>query len=245
MSLWSRIERRLTDFAGELLPDEFRLQIGQARELLGGGHPQEAAELLEAMLHERPDHGVALSLLGAARLELGQLDEARAAFGRALSSGDDLPEAFIGHGEATLALGDAAAAVDSFKAALRGAGGDRAMLHAAYRGLGMAWRALGDLDKAVRELRKAVAEQPQDPIALAALGEALVEDRDLSDDEAARLLERALEAGDAPPAAALALGKIALRERRAGDARNRFVQALEAAGKLPARAVERARAELA
>ncbi|MCG8418645.1 MAG: dynamin family protein [Proteobacteria bacterium] len=229
MSLWSRIERRLSDLADELIPDEFHQQVLSARDLIDEGHPAEAAELLEAMLGERPDHAGALSLLGAARLELGEAEAAFRAFGRSLDQRDDVPETWLGMGEARLALADADGAVQAFRAAVKWAGGERSILAAGYRGLGISYRAVGDLDKAIRELRKAVAENVGDPIARAALGEALLSDQRISADEARRHLDLAVETGQAPSLAYLALGRIALGEGDGERAREHFARALELA----------------
>ena len=191
MSVWTRIERRLSDLAGELLPDEFRVQLASARDLVAAGQAAEAVTMLDAMLEKRPDHPGALSLLGAARLDLGNPRAALEAFGRALQERDDLPETWLGMGEAELTLGNGKAAVDAFRAALGRAGGESSLLAAAYRGLGLAYRAIGDLDKAIRELRKAVAEDAGDPVARAGLGEALLADERISAEEARRHLEMA------------------------------------------------------
>ncbi|HUH05063.1 MAG TPA: tetratricopeptide repeat protein, partial [Kofleriaceae bacterium] len=225
MSFWSRLERRLTDFAGEILPDEFREQLGEARRMLDAGEARAAAEVLEALLMVRPAHAVALSLLGVARLEVGQLDEATEAFGLALSADPGMAEAHLGHGEVCAARGRDDAAIAAFRAAIGLASGDRAVLHHAYRGLGLAYRRAGDIDKAIRELRKAVAEEPGDGIALGALGEALLADDDVSDEEAARYLGRAAGAEDSWPTTWIGLGEVALRAGDLDAARGHFERA--------------------
>ena len=50
MSLWSRIERRLSDIAGELLLDEYRDQLYHARALIDAGEIQPAIDMLDALL---------------------------------------------------------------------------------------------------------------------------------------------------------------------------------------------------
>ncbi len=229
MSIWSRIERRLTDLAEELLPDEFRHQIDSARQLLDQGRHAEAAETLEGLVGERPDHAAALTLLGVARLELGEPADALAAFDRALAQDDALAAAYLGRGQANLELDRLDPAKSSFRAAVRLAGGDRDILADAYRGLGLTYRRRGDLDKAVRELRKAIAENPTDAIALAALGDALLLLEYGAPEEAQRYLDRAVDSGEAPATAWLALGRIALEERRAEAAREQFTRALDSA----------------
>ncbi len=233
MSLWSRIERRLTDLAEELLPDEFRAQIDESRQLIDAGQCGEAVVLIEALLSERPDHLVALSLLGAARLELGDGDGARQAFNKVIAKDGDNGEALLGRGEANLCLGKLEAAVADFRAAVKHAGGERALLAEAYRGLGLSHRRRGDIDKAVRELRKAVAEAPADGVALAALGDALLQIDFVASEEARRYLDRALDADDTPPVAWLALGRLALDEGRIGKAEEHFARALRRARDKP------------
>ncbi|MBZ0238610.1 MAG: tetratricopeptide repeat protein, partial [Deltaproteobacteria bacterium] len=88
-SLWSRLARKAEDTANELLLDGYREQVGQARGLLAGGDPAGAAEMLEALLQDRPDHVGALTLLGAARLTLGDAAAAQAAFERAIAERPD------------------------------------------------------------------------------------------------------------------------------------------------------------
>ncbi len=226
MSIWSRIERRLTDLAGELLPDEFREQVDEARRLLDGDNAAEAAESLEALVAERPEHAVALSLLGAARLELGDPVAARSAFERAIAADPDLAEAHVGRGESAAAEGDDDTAVAAYRTAIGAAGGDRGVLHAAYRGLGGVYRRSGDIDKAIRELRKAVAESPRDGVALGGLGEALLADPDVTDEEAERYLARAADAEVTAPITWLGLGDLALRNGDAGAAGVHYEKAL-------------------
>ena len=50
MSLWSRLERRLGDLASELVLDEYRDQLDQARQLLAQGDATAAIDSLEALL---------------------------------------------------------------------------------------------------------------------------------------------------------------------------------------------------
>jgi tetratricopeptide (TPR) repeat protein len=238
MSFWSRIERRLTELADDLLPDEFREELTAARSALATGRAGEAARALESLVSRRPDHVAALALLGAARLELADFAGARAAFEDALRLREDDAEALLGLGQASLALGQLDAAIDGFRGAVRTAGGDRAVLALAYRGLGMAYRQRNEIDKAVRELRKALAESPEDLLAHAALGEALLADPRISTEEARQHLDRAVrpdaeaaagrDSASARVLAALALGRLALADEDAELARHHFGQVLDA-----------------
>jgi tetratricopeptide (TPR) repeat protein/GTP-binding protein EngB required for normal cell division len=233
MSIWSRIERRIGDLAGDLLLDEYRDQLQHARALLDGGEPAQAAELLEALLAGRRDHGQALVLLGAARLDLGQAEAAREAFDRALRVRAGDPVALAGHGEALMALGRHEEALASFGRAVTEAAGDREVLAGAYRGLGLTWRRLGEIDKAVRELRKAVTEAPLDALARGALGEALLADDGGHLDEARRHLDRATELDGTPPVAYVALGRLALADGAPAQASQHFSRAVEVADQGP------------
>jgi tetratricopeptide (TPR) repeat protein/GTPase SAR1 family protein len=210
MSLWSRLERKLGDLAGELVLDEYRDQLNQARTLLAKGDLTGATESLEALLAAKPDHGQALIVLGEARLAMRDPQHAHEAFERALALRGGDPAALVGAGLALVELGRYEPATATLSRAVNEAGGDRGILADAYRGLGIAWRRRGDLDKAIRELRKAVVEDGEDRDARAALGEALVADGGPYD-EAARHLERAMALE--PSALALfGLGKLALVE---------------------------------
>jgi tetratricopeptide (TPR) repeat protein/GTPase SAR1 family protein len=220
MTLWSRLERRLTDLADELVLDDYREQINSARAALATGDAAGAAEQLEAMLKHRAEHGQAWILLGEARLALRQPEAARVAFERSLAVRGNDPAGLVGLGLSLLAAGQLREATSPLARAIAEAAGDRAVLADAYRGLGTAWRRLGDTDKAIRELRKAVAEDPSDLEARAALAEAIVADGGALD-EASRQLERAAAT---PPLAlaALTLGKMALAEGAPIQAGNHF-----------------------
>ncbi len=227
MTLWSRLERRLTDLADELVLDDYREQLITARAALTSGDALGAADQLEAMLRLKPDHGQAWILLGEARLALRQPAAAQAAFERALTLRGNDPAGLVGQGLALLALAQLREAQAPLGRAIAEAAGDRGILADAYRGLGTSWRRLGDPDKAIRELRKAVAEDPSDQEARAALAEALVADGGPLD-EASRHLERAAAS---PPlaVAALALGKMALLEGGPALAASHFRDARTAA----------------
>jgi tetratricopeptide (TPR) repeat protein/GTPase Era involved in 16S rRNA processing len=247
MSFWSRIERRLTELADELLPDDFRDELGAARSLLDAGRAAEAVRALEHLVVQRPDHASALALLGAARLEIGDFSGARAAFEDALRLRADAAEALLGLAQAALVLGQLDTAIDGFRGAVRTAGGDRGVLALAYRGLGMAYRQRNEIDKAVRELRKALAENPGDLLAHAALGEALLADPRISTEEARYHLDLAVrppDAGDegertdrdrdnARVLAALALGRLALADEDGELAAHHFTQVLDALAQNP------------
>lgn len=222
MSFWSRIERRIEEITGDLLPDEFSERLRVARKTLQSGDLIEAEALLLSLTQDRPDHAGAQVLLGTAFLKLGKNDEAFSSFELALEYSHDMPEALLGRGWAALALDMNTIAGDDFRAAREAAGGDRELLAEAYTGLGTVFRLEGDLDKAIRELRKAVAESKNDSGAIAALGEALSADEKRSNHEAKRHLVRLAEREGCPAVALLALGRIALRDEDADSAISYF-----------------------
>jgi tetratricopeptide (TPR) repeat protein/GTPase SAR1 family protein len=232
MSLWSRLERRLGDLASELVLDEYRDQLNQARQLLAHGDATAAISSLEALLSVKPDHGQALIVLGEARLANHESTAAVAAFERAMKLRPGDPAALVGHGLALVENGAYEAAIPSLSRAVADAGGDRGILADAYRGLGTAWRRRGDLDKAIRELRKAVVEDGDDMDARAALGEALVADSGPYD-EALRHLERAAAAPEPPALAMYALGRLALIDETPATAGERLTKARELVDTVP------------
>src|SRR3954463_6394471 len=105
MSLWSRLERRLGDLASELVLDEYRDQLNQARQLLARGDVKAAIDSLEALLSVKPDHGQALILRGEARLHTKEPQQAVEAFEKALAVRSGDPSALVGHGTSLVALG--------------------------------------------------------------------------------------------------------------------------------------------
>src|SRR3954462_4342630 len=104
MSLWSRVQRRLGDLAGELVLDEYREQFDQAQTLLAAGNVTTATEVLEALLFAKPDHGQALIVLGEARLVAHDPPGALTSFEQALKLRPGDPAALVGHGLTLIAL---------------------------------------------------------------------------------------------------------------------------------------------
>ena len=136
MSLWSRVQRRLGDLAGELVLDEYREHLDRAERRLASGDAAGATELLEAVLVAEPNHGQALIALGDARLIARDPARAAAAYERALEVRPGDPAALVGHGLALVGLARHEAAITSLGRAVAEAAGDRGILADAYRGLG-------------------------------------------------------------------------------------------------------------
>ncbi|MEZ4369035.1 MAG: dynamin family protein [Kofleriaceae bacterium] len=230
MSLWSRLERRLSDLAGELLLDEYKDEVAHARELLAAGAATAAVEALEALLADKPDHGPALVLLAAAQLAATDPTAALATARRALAHRPGDPAALLAEGQALLTLLRADEAITPLARAVAEAGGDRALLAEIYGALGAAWRRRGELDKAVRELRKAVAEAPGEAEAEAALGEALLADGGHDPAEVRRHLTRGADHAPPPVLASLGLGRLELDDGAPRLAHARFTEALAQLG---------------
>jgi len=67
-------------------PDDPRLRFGLAVELLNRGQTREGAEALKAYLRLAEDEGNAWARLGSALAELGDVEEAKAAYRRGLET---------------------------------------------------------------------------------------------------------------------------------------------------------------
>ena len=65
-------------------PDDPRLRFGLAVELLNRGDTREGAEALRAYLELAEDEGNGWGRLGAALADLGEVEEARAAYARGI-----------------------------------------------------------------------------------------------------------------------------------------------------------------
>jgi Tfp pilus assembly protein PilF/GTPase Era involved in 16S rRNA processing len=239
MSLWSRLERRIGDLAGELILDEYRDQLAQARALIETGDPAAARDIVTALLRAKPEHGQALILLGAAHLALREPVAARDAFERALRQRPGDPAALVGHGEALYGTGQLDDAIAALNRGIGEAAGDREVLALAYRTLGLCWRQRGDHDKAIRELRKAVAEAPADDLARAALGLTLLDDAiGTSLDVAAvppdlepvrRAIDKSLDVETPSALALVAAGRLALVDGAPALAAGHFARSRDAA----------------
>lgn len=94
------------------------------------GRFEEAIEVLRPAILANPDHAMLWNTMGTVLAEQGEFDTALTFFGEALRLDPDFPKARYNRGNARLALGDAAGALEDCEAALPGAvaGSDRAMM---------------------------------------------------------------------------------------------------------------------
>ena len=211
----------------------------------GGGASafRQGVSILEKALDERPEAGEAQFVLGVARLQMGQPQQAVAPLRRAIALAEN-PERLNALAQATeqtggpveaerlyrraLALQPAAADIrtnlgrllesqgrlDAAVAAYRTAIDEEPWLSEAHVLLGGALAKSGDLAGATRALREAITLEPDQPEALTNLGALLAQQGDVA--EAGRLFRRAVQAG---PRDANALANLALFQANQGQLR--------------------------
>lgn len=90
----------------------------RAAQLAGGGAFEDAAQLYRRVLEHDPNDSNALQFLGWQALKNGRLDEAVALLARARDAGPQHPALHVTLGQAHMAGGDFAAAIESFDSAL-------------------------------------------------------------------------------------------------------------------------------
>ena len=228
MSIWSRIEQRLTNFADEILPDEYKDQLEGGYKLLERGRPSEALRIASRLLKLRPGNAEASGLQGEAQLTLRDFEAARDAFASALKEKPGKTDAQIGMGRALSALKRWEEAEEVLrKASLSPAQAEVRAL--AYRELGRVHLEQGAFDKAIRELRKAAAENPEDLVVRALLGRVLATRPSPAENEAQAQLRLALDGGLEGPQIHLAMGKIFRRKGEFNEAVQSFKNSLDTA----------------
>ncbi len=150
------------------------------------GQPEAAVSAYRQALARKPDHGPALTNLGAVLAVLGRETEAEAAFRQAAAVNPNNLRARIGLGEAWRRQGLFAQAIEAHRAAVVLSPRDPN----AHYTLGLALEAGGQLDEARQAYRAALNLNPEQVDALVRLVRVLLEQR--ARGEAARLLEAAL-----------------------------------------------------
>lgn len=133
--------------------------LGRAREAVAAGRAAEALPKLEAVVAELPQAQLAWQLLGSARAEVGQVEAAAAAFGRAVALDEADPVSWLGLGNIRLLKGDAAGAIDCYRRSLR-ADADQPE---ANLNLARAWLEMGQPAEAAVHLRRFLELAPEDP----------------------------------------------------------------------------------
>lgn len=145
----------------------------QAVLFMSQGRPAEAAELAETLLADQPGNARLWHLLGCARLQLGQVDDAARHIRHAIGIDDSNPAAHANLARALLARKPGAAGLDEAEAAVR-----RAIAAApadlSFRlTLGEVLQAARRYPDAVLELRRALDLAPGNPDIAATLASAL------------------------------------------------------------------------
>jgi len=136
---------------------ETRLRRGSALHL--AGRPAEAVKVLDALVKDEPENGVAWLRLGQAWIALDRIDLAQAALARATRH-------LIRKGEAFLEIARIHFSADRLaeaEAAYLEAARDPGTAAQAWTGLGAVALKTGDLNLAIRSYRHALALNPDDP----------------------------------------------------------------------------------
>lgn len=156
--------------------------------------------------------------------EQGRVDEAIAAYRRALLLAPDLTEAHVNLGSALAQQGEIAQAIASTRRAIA----LDPTLAAAQFNLGVFSHRRGDLAAARAALRQYLQAEPDDATALAVLGETCVGLNEL--DDAAACMERILARDPAAAAAHNLLANIRRNQGRHGEALEHYEQAIRHGG---------------
>jgi tetratricopeptide (TPR) repeat protein len=152
----------------KIIPDSALLWYGQAVIDDSIGLYEEAARCARESLKQRAEQPDAWGLLGGVYLRLGRLDDAQAAYEKALSYGADT-QVRVNYAECLIRLGRFRQAGEQLTQ-LEHAEPNSAEVN---RGLGKLYRAKGDFAKAEPALRRAVELDPADSEAHFALAETL------------------------------------------------------------------------
>jgi tetratricopeptide (TPR) repeat protein len=208
------------------LDPRFARALGNLGNLLlrRGGPPNEALRLLREACRAAPGSALMRTNLANALLRQGQLDEAARQFNEAIR----LDPALVGAaahdrlGEIEASRGNAAAAADFFREALR----RQPDFPEARAGLGAALVQLGQAEEGLRLLREAVRAAPRFERGHVQLGEALEKTGDL--DGAATHFGEATRLRPEVPLAWLKLGGVRARQGRTEEAVDCFSKAAAA-----------------
>lgn len=187
-------------------------RLSNGAEALTSGRPAEAAELLDALLGDDPDHGTARYLRGIARMQLGRDDEALVDLERAIELAPDDPGPYGLVARLRSDRGELGLAIDAMERSIA-LGFDEAWSYAtlghlqlddgrwiaayetlktavdldptcvpAHRGLASLFSTIGDAERAAQAFRVVLSSEPEEVGALVGLGHVL---RDLGDADAA------------------------------------------------------------
>lgn len=144
---------------------------------LQNGDPHGAVPLLEEAAGRAPADANYLNRHGVALAAVGRIDEAIAAYRRAIASKPDQPEAHNNLAIALAASGDHQAAIIEYRRALTAQPG----FAEAHNGLGVALSAIGEYEDAAHHYRRALDIRPDYTDARVNLGDLLVRTGQLDD----------------------------------------------------------------
>ena len=199
----------------------------EARHLLGvvrlqSGDPSGALPLLEDACRQAPESADYQNRYGIALAALGRLDDAVAAYRKAIACRPEMAEAHNNLAIALAAHGDVRNAIIAYRRALT----MQPDFAEAHNGLGVALAAFGDSDEAVHHYRRALQIRPDYVEARVNLGDLLTQSNKL--DEAIAELDAVLRARPGHFEALLSLADAYGRADRLEDAENTARKALEA-----------------
>ena len=165
----------------------FQMDLQKAERFIDDRRVQEAEEICESVLTQRPDHVRALRLMAEIRLRARQLDEAEAYIDAALKMDPEDPKLYNQRGRLRNNRGQLAEAESDFRLALEL---DPSFADA-YNNLGHVLRRNGYAEAAEQCFRKALARDPEHSGANLNLGAAMYLQN--QPEKAIRLLERGLK----------------------------------------------------
>lgn len=186
--------------------------VERAQALAARGRRLDAIIVLRDLVREQPRSTEPRLALAALLEETGELEEAIAELGTALTHAPDRAPTLVRRGAVYARLGQAKSAEQDFREAIR----SNAKHWIAYRYLGNTQLRLGRAEEAAATLRDALTLAPQDPETVLYLGEALLKAGRL--EEAFGELKRAVDLAPGDPRGYTQLGRLFDRLGRTEDA---------------------------
>jgi tetratricopeptide (TPR) repeat protein len=207
--------------------NNFRAHYYLGLALIGDRRYTDALDVLEIALELDPQHLQSLVAVGDANLKLGDLEEANAAYFRALKLRPEYPAALDGLARIAESRADDTGAIELYRRAIASNRG----FAPAYTHLGDLWLRIGKFAEAVELLEEAVSVRPDFASGLNRL--ALAYGRLGLTNEAIATIQRALEIEPNNAAHPATLGQLQLEQGSLAAARSSFDRALELDGGQP------------
>jgi predicted Zn finger-like uncharacterized protein len=194
-----------------------------ARAYLRTNRYLDADKRIREALDKDPNNPRLIYVSGKVAEVIGKLEEATKEYSRALLKKADLPEALIAQAGLAINQGDKVRAKERTLAAEKAPAADKSAID--YEGLTELWLALGDPAQAKGDASLAQEEEPEDPYADFAMGEALSALGDLA--AARALFEKSLARVDGDPQMHFELGSLLRRQGNADAARKELEKAVQ------------------